>query len=113
MREMFEMFYYKSEHKRIVIARNTCICKVAIHAIALILCLLFRCTLPQHFHLLGVWLELSDVEHLLSLLDETIMARMAAKVKPLVPLLQLAAGQGSSTLEPATWAGSTPVLSKP
>jgi hypothetical protein len=41
-----------------------------------------------------VWLELSDVEHLLSLLDETIMARMAAKVKVFVPLCPLATGPG-------------------
>ncbi len=77
-----------------VISGNTCIRKVAIYPIALILCLLFGCVFPQNFHFLSVGLVLSDVEHLLSLLDETIIAYAAAKVKGFVPVSELAADPG-------------------
>ena len=101
MREMFEMFCDKSEHKRIVIAGNSCICKVAIHAVALILCLLFAIASPQDFHFVNVGLELSDIEHLVSSLTVLIVLHtLRPFARGVVPLSQLV----------GTLGGSTPVL---
>jgi hypothetical protein len=74
-------FADNSEDESIIVGRDACICKVAIHPVALILCLLFAIASPQDFNFIVVGLELCDVKHLLSFAYDSIMARIRSKVK--------------------------------